>query len=170
MVGNIRIKFPRINGHEVPPASLKDFQEKINQLIDTVRDIQPPLKIEGPQVPRMTAQVHNYAEDVIALRRQDANPNIVAFNQKEIHIIADRGEIEKLQNTGAKNLRQLWTKHPITQLKVGMLIHHRSMGIGKITKIIDSEKGQYLADFSSKKNVELFTANGLVSDQIPKEY
>lgn len=170
MVGNIPIKFPRINGHEVPPASLEGFQEKINQLMDAPKDRQPSLQIEGPQAPRMTAQVHNDAADFIARYNQDRQPNIVAFNQKGMHIITDRGEIEGSQKISQKNLQQLWTKHPITQLKVGMLIHHRSMGIGKITKIIDSEKGQYLADFSSKKNVELFTANGLVSDQIPKEY
>ena len=138
--------------------------------MDAPKDRQPSFQIEGPQAPRMTAQVHNDTADFIARYSQDRQPNIVAFNQKGMHIIADRGEIEGSQKISQKNLQQLWTKHPITQLKVGMLIHHRSMGIGKITKIIDSEKGQYLADFSSKKNVELFTANGLVSDQIPKAY
>ena len=67
-------------------------------------------------------------------------------------------------------MKQFWTKSPVSRPKVGMLIHHRSMGIGKITAITDAAKGQYLADFPNKKNVELYSANGLVSAKIPTEY
>ncbi|MFT8411828.1 MAG: hypothetical protein ABF743_06715 [Schleiferilactobacillus perolens] len=62
-----------------------------------------------------------------------------------------------------------WVKQPLTELSVGMLIHHRSMGVGEITKIVDAETGQYYADFPKKKSVELYKVNGLISSKIPTE-
>lgn len=170
MVGNISLKFPRINGHEVPPIALNDFQSQISKMVSIARNTQTPPQIEAPQPLRVENQVHDKAGDFLAWYNQDDSPEEVAFNIRKVHIVNRPIELAIPQKNSVANMKQFWTKSPVSRPKVGMLIHHRSMGIGKITAITDAAKGQYLADFPNKKNVELYSANGLVSAKIPTEY